>query len=80
MDKTIPVLVDVFDGVVVFRNDVPDVKRQRHQPNTQQLLWQRLADVAEIPSREIFVGNPKAEITITEFGEYNENDDCSQSK
>jgi ATP-dependent Clp protease ATP-binding subunit ClpB len=25
IDKTHPVLVDVFDGVVVFRNDVPDV-------------------------------------------------------
>ena len=27
VDKTRPVLVDVFDGVVVFRNDVPDVKK-----------------------------------------------------
>ncbi len=27
VDKTKPVLVDVFDGVVVFRNDVPDIKK-----------------------------------------------------
>ncbi len=31
-----------------------------------------------IPSREIFVGNPKAEVTITEFGEY-ENEDCAKA-
>ncbi len=27
VDKTRPVLVDVFDGVVVFRNDMPDAKK-----------------------------------------------------
>ena len=27
VDKTKPVLVDVFDGVVVFRNDIPEVKK-----------------------------------------------------
>lgn len=27
IDKTIPVLVDVFDGVVVFRNEVPELEK-----------------------------------------------------
>jgi ATP-dependent Clp protease ATP-binding subunit ClpB len=27
IDKTRPVLVDVFDGVVVFRNDVPETEK-----------------------------------------------------
>lgn len=27
IDKTKPVLVDVFDGVVVFRNDVPELEK-----------------------------------------------------
>lgn len=27
VDKTKPVLVDVFDGVVVFRNDAPEIKK-----------------------------------------------------
>jgi protein-disulfide isomerase len=31
-----------------------------------------------IPSKEIFVGNPEATVTITEFGEY-ENEDCAKA-
>jgi protein-disulfide isomerase len=31
-----------------------------------------------IPSKEIFVGNPDADVTITEFGEY-ENEDCAKA-
>jgi ATP-dependent Clp protease ATP-binding subunit ClpB len=27
IDKSKPVLVDVFDGVVVFRNDVPELEK-----------------------------------------------------
>jgi ATP-dependent Clp protease ATP-binding subunit ClpB len=27
IDRTGPVLVDVFDGNVVFRNDVPEIER-----------------------------------------------------
>jgi len=36
-------------------------------------------DVVEIiPSKEIFVGNPEASVTLTEFGEY-ENEDCAKA-
>jgi len=36
-------------------------------------------DVVEIiPSKEIFVGNPDATVTLTEFGEY-ENEDCAKA-
>jgi protein-disulfide isomerase len=31
-----------------------------------------------IPSKEIFVGNPDATVTLTEFGEY-ENEDCAKA-
>ncbi|MBL7698114.1 MAG: AAA family ATPase, partial [Chitinophagaceae bacterium] len=33
IDKTKPVLVDVFDGNVVFRNDVPEIERTNGQKN-----------------------------------------------
>ncbi|MBS1511383.1 MAG: thioredoxin domain-containing protein [Bacteroidetes bacterium] len=36
-------------------------------------------DVKEIiPSKQVFVGNPDAQVTLTEFGEY-ENEDCAKA-
>jgi protein-disulfide isomerase len=34
--------------------------------------------VEVIPTKDIFVGNPKAEVTLMEFGEY-ENEDCAKA-
>ena len=31
-----------------------------------------------IPTKDIFVGNPKAEVTLMEFGEY-ESEDCAKA-
>ena len=43
IDKLHPVLVDVFDGTVVFRNETPataDKKRKKKQFKKRRILWQ----------------------------------------
>ena len=44
-----------------------------------QKMATKAKDIVEIiPSKEIFVGNPDATVTVTEFGEY-ENEDCAKA-